>query len=23
MHTPRGVFKLKYFFTSQVEGDTG
>jgi len=23
MHTPRGVFELKYFFSSQVEGDTG
>jgi RNA polymerase sigma-54 factor len=23
MHTPRGVFELRYFFSSQVEGDNG
>jgi RNA polymerase sigma-54 factor len=23
LHTPRGVFELRYFFSSQVEGDDG
>jgi RNA polymerase sigma-54 factor len=23
MHTPRGVFELRYFFSSQVEGEDG
>lgn len=23
LHTPRGVFELRYFFSSQVEGDSG
>ncbi len=23
MHTPRGVFELRYFFSSQVEGSDG